>query len=120
MERNYDDYLNSKNRPSAIFATNDFEALAIMKSAQVCGLRIPQDLALVGFDDLRFASHLSVPLTTVAQPRTDIGFYAANLLNNAVENGEEKHQHIVLPINLVIRESCGVKLRVVRPSPYMI
>jgi GntR family transcriptional regulator, arabinose operon transcriptional repressor len=117
MERNYDDYLDSEQRPGAVFASNDREALAIMKSARACGLRIPEDLALVGFDDLSFTSHLSVPLTTVAQPRTDIGFYAANLLINAVENGEEKRQHIVLPVNLVVRESCGVKLRAVRAAP---
>jgi GntR family transcriptional regulator, arabinose operon transcriptional repressor len=113
-ERNYDDYLKSEHRPSAVFASNDREALAIIKSARVCGVRIPQDLALVGFDDLSFTGHLSVPLTTVAQPRTDIGFHAAKILINAVENGEEKRQHIVLPVNLVVRESCGIKLRTAR------
>jgi DNA-binding LacI/PurR family transcriptional regulator len=108
----YDALLSRPDRPEAIFAVNDNEALAILKTAQRHGLRVPEDLALVGFDDLSFAAHLSPPLTTVAQPRMDLGLRAGNLLINRIEGLGGPTRHIELPTSLVVRESCGARLRV--------
>lgn len=105
-------FLSQPDRPSAIFAVNDHEALAVVRTAQQCGLRVPEDLALVGFDDLHFAQHLNPPLTTVAQPRLEIGLRAGNLLINRVEGQDGPARHIELPTSLVVRESCGARLRV--------
>jgi GntR family transcriptional regulator of arabinose operon len=104
--------LSQPDRPSAVFAVNDHEALALLRSAQQCGLRVPEDLALVGFDDLHFAQHLNPPLTTVAQPRLEIGLRAGNLLINRVEGQDGPTRHIELPTSLVVRDSCGARLRV--------
>ncbi len=98
--------------PSAIFAVNDALALDLIQAAQRIGLRVPEDLALVGFDDLSYAAHLTPPLTTVAQPRMDIGLRAGHLLINQIEGQGSVPRHIALPTSLIVRESCGARLRV--------
>ena len=72
----YEDYLTGENSPSAIFVCTDVEALKRFKTIQQAGKRIPEDVALVGFDNLNFALNLNPALTTVAQPRIDIGLQA--------------------------------------------
>ena len=106
----YDDLIQGPNRPTAIFAVNDTVALGLLQAAQRQGVRVPEDLALIGFDDLNFASYLTPPLTTVAQPRMEIGVRAANLLINRVEGEIGPFQHIELSANLMVRASCGVRL----------
>lgn len=106
----YDEFMHWAGRPSAIFAVNDSVALGLMQAAQRQGIRVPEDLALVGFDDLSFAPYLTPPLTTVAQPRIEIGIRATNLLINRIEGQVGPYQHIELPANLIVRTSCGVRL----------
>ena len=108
------EFLQRPDRPSAIFAVNDIVALDVMQAAHALGLRIPQDLALVGFDNERFASRLSPPLTTIAQPFFDIGLRAGTLLLSRIEGLSAVSRHIELPVNLIIRESCGAQLHVER------
>jgi DNA-binding LacI/PurR family transcriptional regulator len=107
-----DQFLLREDRPSAIFAVNDEVAVELLRAAQRLGLRVPEDLALVGFDDLNYAAHLNPPLTTVAQPRMDIGVRAGHLLINRIEGQAGPPKHIELPTNLVVRESCGARLQV--------
>lgn len=106
----YDDLVRLEGRPGAIFAVNDTVALGLLQAAQRQGVRVPEDLALVGFDDLSFAPYLTPPLTTVAQPRVEIGIRATNLLINRIEGQVGPYQHIELPANLIVRASCGVRL----------
>lgn len=113
----YDAFILDPNRPAAVFAVNDTVALAILQAAQRHGVRVPDDLALVGFDDLSFAAYLTPPLTTVMQPRLEIGVRAANLLINRVEGQISPPQHIEIPTNLLVRASCGVRLRLKQPQP---
>lgn len=108
----YVDLLSSANRPTAILTANDGEAIMIIGAAKQLGIRIPEDLALVGFDNLRLTEHTTPPLTTVAQPARDIGARAADLLINRIEGQPGASKHIELATNLVIRESCGAKLRI--------
>lgn len=112
----YGDLFSHAARPTAIFAVNDNVALDVLRSAQRLGLRVPEDLALVGFDDLNYAAHLSPPLTTVAQPRMDLGLRAGNLLINRIEGQGGPPRHIELPTSLVVRESCGARLHVRRSA----
>lgn len=107
-----DEWLLQPDRPTAVFTVHDQEALHVLQAAKRCGLRIPEDLALVGFDDLSYAPHLTPPLTTVMQPRMDIGMRAGNLLINRIEGQRGPSQQIALPTSLVVRESCGARLRV--------
>ncbi len=106
----YAAFLAQPDRPSAIFAVNDDIALLLMQTAQRSGVRVPEDLAIVGFDDLNFAAHVNPPLTTVSQPRMDVGLRAGNLLINRIEGQGGPKKHIELPTSLVVRASCGARL----------
>lgn len=110
-DRGYDPFLTNDDVPTAIFAANDFEALALMQAAQRLKITVPDQLAIVSFDDLNFAPYLGVPLTSVSQPRQDIGFRAVNILIDEVEGLNEGLQQVALPTSLVVRESCGSKQR---------
>lgn len=110
--KSYVELLQRPDRPSAIFAVNDLVALDILQAARLCNLRVPEDVALVGFDNLSFASHIHPPLTTVAQPLVDIGLRAGNLLINRIERQAGPPKHIELPTHLIVRESCGARQRV--------
>lgn len=101
------DYLRSPQRPEAIVAMNDLHALLTLTAAQQVGLRVPDDLAVVGFDDLDFAPTLTPPLTTVAQQPFVLGAEAATLLLSKV-NGTSSSSlvnRLRVPTQLVIRSS---------------
>ena len=106
------EFLERPDRPGAIFAVNDYVALDVMQAAKAIHLHIPEDLAVVGFDDLEFAAHVTPPLTTIVQPFLDIGLRAGTLLINRIEGIAGASKHIELPTNLLIRESCGAQLHV--------
>jgi len=93
--------------PSALYTSSDMVALGVMKAAAERGIRIPADLSLVGYDDIMFASLPSIMLTTIAQPRYEIGVQAVELLCRAMKDetsGKEKHRATVLP-HLVLRST---------------
>ena len=97
--------------PVALFALHDLIAIPLINTAAQVGLKPPIDFAIVGFDDLPFARHLPVPLTTVAQPRYDIGFRAGHLLIDKIEDHPIRSDNLSLPVSLVVRESCGAHER---------
>jgi DNA-binding LacI/PurR family transcriptional regulator len=99
------EFLKNKERPSAIFAINDLVALAVVEAASLVGLRIPDDLALVGFDDIDIVSHLETPLTTMAQDKYAIGAQAAEFLIDKIEGREKGNRQIVIPTKLIVRRS---------------
>jgi GntR family transcriptional regulator, arabinose operon transcriptional repressor len=107
----YDDFVLHPHRPEAVFAVNDSVALAILQACQRQGVKVPEHLALVGFDDLNFAAYLTPPLTTVVQPRREIGVRATNLLISRIEGQAGAPQHVEIPTSLTVRASCGVRLR---------
>ncbi len=106
------EFLERPDRPGAVFAVNDYVALDVMQAAKAIHLRIPEDLAVVGFDDMGFAAHVNPPLTTIMQPFIDIGLRAGALLISRIEGIVGVPKHIELPTNLIIRESCGAQLHV--------
>jgi DNA-binding LacI/PurR family transcriptional regulator len=93
--------------PLAIVAVHDAIAINFMRSAAGLGLTPPADFAIVGFDNLPMSSHMPVPLTTVSQPRYDLGFKSAHLLIDKIEGVASSNEKIVLPVSLVVRDSCG-------------
>ncbi len=97
--------LNSPDRPTALFCINDYTAYRVMHYLLQKGTRIPQDVAIAGFDDLPLAAYMPVPLTTVSQPRFEIGVQAARLLLEIVERGPGEPRRITLPVSLVVRSS---------------
>lgn len=90
----------------AVFTGDDESATGVMAALRRAGRRIPEDVALVGFDDLPFSAHLNPPLTTVRAPIERAGFSAANKLLSILA-GETPEVATRLPVELVIRQSCG-------------
>jgi LacI family transcriptional regulator, repressor for deo operon, udp, cdd, tsx, nupC, and nupG len=97
-------------RPTAVFASNDQMAVGAIKAAQDMGLRVPEDLAIVGFDDIDMASICEPELTTIAQPKHGIGEQAMELLIQQMMNIPLAKPHVLLDGKLIIRESCGKRL----------
>jgi LacI family transcriptional regulator len=94
-------------RPDAVFAASDGMALGAMRAVREAGLRVPDDVAFVGFDDLPMARLAGVQLTTVRQPVIQFGTRAVELLIDEIENGINPPRHVIMDAELVIRESCG-------------
>ena len=97
--------------PTAIFAFSDELAMGVMQAARARGLRIPEDLAVVGYDNVAFSAHLSPALTTVAQNPYLIGTTACELLVELLEGRRPQKVNHLIPVRLVVRDSCGSKLR---------
>lgn len=95
--------LGRANRPTAVFAANDISALEIMKVAAELGLDVPQDLSIVGFDDVPEASAASPALSTVRQPMQTLGAEAARMLLSLMQGDKPKTTHLKLPTRLVRR-----------------
>ena len=103
--------LASENRPTAIFAANNVIALGVIDALNAHSLRIPQDMALVSFDDLPNTSRLFPFLTVAVQPAYDLGANAAQLLLSRLESDQlPAPRHVILPTRLIIRHSCGATL----------
>lgn len=98
--------LNTREKPTAVFCANDLLALGVMRGLIKRGLSVPRDMAMVGYDDVEFASVLSTPLTSVRQPKYELGRMAAELLLDEAQNAaDHEHKHIVYQPELIVRES---------------
>jgi LacI family transcriptional regulator len=102
--------LGVADRPSAVFAASDMMALGVIRAARQLGLSVPGDLAVVGFDDAPLAAHADPPLTTVRQDKFGIGGAAATALVGMIESEAAPPPALVLPVELVVRRSCGATL----------
>lgn len=97
-----------QDRPTAIFATSDLTAIACIRKITTAGLRVPHDVAVVGFDDLMISSHLDIPLTTVQQPKAEIARKAVDLLVQQMTSKEDERprvEHIRIEPRVVVRDS---------------
>jgi DNA-binding LacI/PurR family transcriptional regulator len=104
--------INTPGRPTAIFAANDQLALAVQRVARSIKLLIPEEIALVGFDNLEISAHVDIPITTVAQPTFEMGRAAGELLVEKIRSTAQTRdsafiQKRILPIQLIVRRSCG-------------
>jgi LacI family transcriptional regulator len=97
-------------RPDAVFSASDAMAQGAIRAISEAGLRTPEDVSVVGFDDMPFAAHLQPPLTTVRQPIYRLGTAAVDYLIDLLNgSGEGKQLLAMMPTELIIRESCGGK-----------
>jgi LacI family transcriptional regulator len=96
-------------RPDAVFAASDSMAVGAMSACLDAGLKIPEDVAFVGFDDVPIANLTKVKLTTIRQPIMQFGIKAVELLIDVITNGKKPARRITLETELVIRESCGAQ-----------
>ena len=99
--------LKSSMKLTAIFANNDSMSIGAMKAIKEKGLGVPEDISVIGFDDGPQASFPDIHLTTISQPRCEIGIKAAQILIDKIEGKLKRVQHIVLKTKLVVRKSCG-------------
>lgn len=123
--------LPPEERPTAIFAANDQTAFGLIDVAKEYGVRIPEDLAVLGFDDMPFAAFAKPGLTTIRQPHREMGEIACELLLSLIDpthypfenqkvtlsrtgEGGGKHIRLLLPTELIVRESCGAAQSVSR------
>jgi len=95
------------HKPDAVFVASDTMALGALNAIDEAGLTVPEDIALVSFDDLPPATIARPPLTTVHQPVHAFGVTAVEMLLDILENGNEPPRQIILDTELVIRSSCG-------------
>jgi LacI family transcriptional regulator len=96
----------------AVFAANDPSAIGAMKAIWEAGLRVPEDIAVVGAGDIALGDMLRVPLTTVSWSRKELGLNAAELLLSGLEGDEpDPPRRVIVPPRLIVRESSGAEVR---------
>ena len=102
------EFLETPDRPTALFAANILTTLGALRSIEDLGLRVPEDVAVIGFDDFELAHVLRPRFTLVHQPAAELGRRAAEMLFDRLEGrGRPEPQRLVLPTELIVRESCG-------------
>ena len=102
--------LSSSNRPTAIFSPGDIAAIGVYRAIEELGLRIPEDVAVVGYDDIPPAARLSPPMTSVRTSYGDFGVESAQLLVDIIRFKRRSPCQVVIEQSLVVRASSGSKL----------
>ncbi|MBC7870243.1 MAG: LacI family DNA-binding transcriptional regulator [Chitinophagaceae bacterium] len=100
-----------KGKPDAIFVASDTMALGALRAIREAGLRVPDDIALVGFDDLDPALQADPPLTTIRHPIEQLGVIAVDTLSRILIGEGKPPSSTILPVSLIIRASCGAQYR---------
>lgn len=100
-----DTLLEKEEKPTAIFACNDMMAMGVIQSAVKHNLRVPDQLSVVGFDDISMAQYIVPPLTTIKQPLHEIGEAAVNSMMEVIKNPNKANKTIVLDVSLIERQS---------------
>ena len=97
----------SSQRPTAMFCANDLMAIGVIRAVQEKGLKVPKDVAVVGFDDIETGRYFKPTLSTVKPSLELIGDFAINLLMKIIEDPQRPVEEIPLKARLIIRESSG-------------
>jgi LacI family transcriptional regulator len=99
-------------RPTAVFCANDLLALGVLQEMTAQRIRVPEDISLIGYDDIDFAAAAAVPLSSVRQPRQLLGRTAAQLLlDEALGEGVHQHRQVVFEPELAVRRSSQARSR---------
>lgn len=98
-------FLSLPDPPTAVFASNDMAAIGVIEAARACGLRVPRDLSVIGFDDIPMAALSNPQLTSIRQPLQEMGRIATEILLDSINNPEGKSTSIILPTELIVRET---------------
>lgn len=93
--------------PTAVFAVSDYLAIGALKSIKQAGLKVPENISLVGFDGLEFAAYCDPPLTTVRVPANKMGRLAVNILLDTIDQDVSQPKQYCLDADLIIRKSCS-------------
>lgn len=98
--------LDLKDRPDAVFTASDEMAIGVIRAAMEMDIKIPKELGIVGFDNIRMSNMVYPSLTTISQPMYDMGAVSMRLLTKILNNEKIEHSKVTLKHKLVIRESC--------------
>ena len=101
----------TRARPDGFICANDFTAAQLLRTLDVLAISVPRDVRLAGMDDVKYASLLSVPLTTIHQPCAEIGTVAIGAMLERLRQPKLPARDILLNFRLVVRESCGPPAR---------
>jgi DNA-binding LacI/PurR family transcriptional regulator len=107
--------LRHRARPTAVFCANDIQAIGAMYECQEAGVKVPEQMSIVGFDDLPISQYMHPQLTTVRVPADDMGRRATEMLLAAIE-GKPSDQRVELTTDLVVRRSTATPVRQLRAS----
>lgn len=99
--------LSLPNRPTAIFTANDDSAMGVYKACMEEGLRIPQDISIVGFDDSEMSPYMTPPLTTIRKDKRLLGKIGAQILLKKIESDAMNTEYRVIDVNHIMRSSCA-------------
>ncbi|MBT3134356.1 LacI family transcriptional regulator [Alteromonas sp. ALT199] len=99
-----------KDRPTAVFCENDETAIGAMQAFKQANLHVPNDISMAGFDDIAFSAFVDPPLTTIAQPAEEFGRTAVTLLVDLLNGKIRKAPKVIMPFELIVRESTGKAL----------
>ena len=97
--------LSLQNRPDALFCTSDYFAVSAIRAANELGIKVPEELSIIGFDNIDLSLMCNPPLTTIEQPCFDIGFQACELLIEKILNPNAPDKQVILHTELVVRSS---------------
>lgn len=93
--------------PTAVFAISDMQAIGVIKALKTKGIRVPEDISVMGFDNISFSAIYDPGITTIAQPTYKIGSRAMSILISQIKEENTKPQHVLLKHSLIVRESTG-------------
>jgi LacI family transcriptional regulator len=109
--------LEAERKPRAVFAVSDLVAFGAMAVLDEVGLRVPEDIAFIGFDDIPAAANFRPPLTTMRQPLSDMGRLAAEYVNDLLAGKAEEPLQVTMETKPVVRVSCGSEPRAPTAPP---
>ncbi|RPJ04860.1 MAG: hypothetical protein EHM36_09200 [Deltaproteobacteria bacterium] len=105
-------FIKMAEPPTAVFATNDYMDLGVCQAVIEGGLRVPEDIAVVGFNDIEFTAMKGIELTTIGQKKYEMGALSVEILVEKVEGKKTgPAKEVVLRPELIIRKTCGFHLR---------
>jgi DNA-binding LacI/PurR family transcriptional regulator len=99
--------LSHPTPPTAVFCYNDMTAIGAMRAVQQAGLRVPEDISIVGYDDVAFATYVTPPLTTIRQRKYEMGAQATEIALALLNGKKNIAEHVLVPGELIVRESCA-------------
>ncbi|QHS51364.1 LacI family DNA-binding transcriptional regulator [Edaphobacter sp. 12200R-103] len=109
--RAMDELLALENRPTAVMCSNDLTAIGVLIAAHIAGFRVPEDISVIGFDDIELSSLVHPPLTTIRVSRTEIATRAFSALYGATNRTASRGTNHTIPTDLIIRQSTGPSSR---------
>ena len=99
------DLLSLDSLPTALLVLNNFSAMGVLRAAKETGLRVPEDISIVGFGDIPSSCMTEPPLTTIREPFQEMGYEACDRLLKIIQGKRIPQKHLILPVELVIRKT---------------